>query len=133
MNAQQLLEGMVARGFAVSLNGEHLAVSPKSSLTPEMRDALKAHKSEIVSLLSHGNAFAPSVADAPQDAPDFGASREAARLELAHAILESRRPSGGFDFGKVRPYWHAANELTGTVMDSPTLAAWAKDVLEQPL
>lgn len=61
MDARHLLEGMAARGFTVALEGEHLAVSPKSGLTPKLRDALKAHKSELVSLLSHGNPFAVRV------------------------------------------------------------------------
>jgi hypothetical protein len=72
MDARHLLEGMAARGFAVSLEGEHLAVSPKSGLTPKLRDALKAHKSELVALLAHGNPFAqpdvPPLEDAPPDA-----------------------------------------------------------------
>lgn len=53
--------------------------------------------------------------------------------ELARAILECRRNDGrgpGFDFGLLRPYWRAANELTGRVMDSPTLATWACGVRE---
>jgi len=82
MDARHLLEGMAARGFAVSLEGEHLAVSPKSRLTPKIRDALKAHKPELVSLLQCGNPFAPRGADAPPDALDESRQR-LARLEKA--------------------------------------------------
>lgn len=59
------------------------------------------------------------------------------RLELARAVLASKRPSrgtlggGGFDFGKLRPHWRAVNELEGRVFDSPSLAAWARGVCAQ--
>jgi len=83
MDAWHLLEGMAARGLSVSLEGEHLAVSPKSYLTPKLCDALKAPKSELVSLLQCGDPFALAVANAPPDAPEEHAQNiEKARLRL---------------------------------------------------
>ncbi len=103
MDAQHLLEGMAARGFTVALEGEHLAVSPKSGLTPKLRDALKAHKSELVSLLSHGNPFAQGIGGAsvakpqPRGLPvgaDELAEHGAACLAIAAAAwhIEARNP-----------------------------------------
>jgi len=103
MDARHLLEGMAARGFAVSLEGEHLAVSPKSRLTPKMRDALKAHKPELVSLLSHGNPFAQGIGGAfvakpkprglPVGADELGETRAACRaIYAATRHIEARNP-----------------------------------------
>lgn len=123
MDARHLLEGMTARGFAVSLEGEQLAVSPKSGLTPKLRDALKAHKRELVSLLSHGNPFAqgagtPSVADAkpqprglplgadaPPDAPT-NADENRSRLNRLEGVLGTE--------GAARAIWRAAYDLERT-------------------
>ncbi len=107
MNAQRLLEGMVARGFAVSLEGEHLAVSPKSRLTPKIRDALKAHKPELVSLLQCGNAFALGAfalggADAPAERVG---SIEEARERLNR--LEAAKGTAG----ACRSIWRASRRL----------------------
>jgi len=58
----------------------------------------------------------------------------AEEAELARVILECRRPSGcGFDFGRLRSYWRAANELVGQDMNSAQLGCWAQGVLAKGL
>lgn len=121
MNASTLLFELRATGLHLSRDGETLFVEPARLLTSAFRGEIRAHKAELLDLL------APSVC--LTDAT--GAESE--MRHLARAILDARRNDGrgpGFDFAKVRPFWHAANELTGRVMDSPELASWAREVLE---
>ncbi len=111
MDAWHLLEGMAARGLSVSLEGEHLAVSPKSYLTPKLCDALKAHKSELVSLLQCGDPFA--VANAPPDAPEEHAPEEHAQnIEKARLRLKRLDKLGG-SAGASRAICRASRRLEG--------------------
>lgn len=52
MTAPQLLEGMRARGFVVSVKEGRLSVVPASQLTEKIRGALKQHKNELLELLA---------------------------------------------------------------------------------
>ena len=49
--AVELLTDLRERGLRLRAEGERLLVAPKGALTPEIRDALVAHKSEILPLL----------------------------------------------------------------------------------
>ena len=49
----QLLQELQNRGFKVSVvNGDTLKVIPGSKLTPELTERLKAHKPELIQILS---------------------------------------------------------------------------------
>jgi hypothetical protein len=65
--------------------------------------------------------------DIPQNRNYYGKTNEF--RALATAILDARRPDGGFDFGAVKPHWKRANKITGVSMDAPTLANWARALL----
>lgn len=41
-------------GFKIKKDAEWLVVSPFSKLTPEMRDALRRHKAELLAILPEG-------------------------------------------------------------------------------
>jgi hypothetical protein len=47
----ELLTDLRERGLRLKVDGERLLVAPKTALTPEIRDTLAIHKSEILPLL----------------------------------------------------------------------------------
>lgn len=51
MNAQTLINELQAAGFQIAVSGGRLRVSPFSRLTPELRAAMKSHRSEIIRAL----------------------------------------------------------------------------------
>lgn len=51
MKAEELLAQVEALGVVVSLDHEHLRLRPKSRLTPELIEDLRAHKVELLGLV----------------------------------------------------------------------------------
>lgn len=51
MSAQSILEQIGNLGLSVSIEEDRLAVRPKERLTPELRQAIREHKAEILRLL----------------------------------------------------------------------------------
>ncbi len=51
MQAQALLSTLGEKGITVRHDGDQLAVGPKSRLTPELREELRDHKLELLTLL----------------------------------------------------------------------------------
>lgn len=49
--AAELLTDLRERGLKLRVDGERLLVAPKAALTPDIREALVAHKSELLTLL----------------------------------------------------------------------------------
>lgn len=52
MVAQVLVQTLAARGIRLSTNGQSVIVEPASRLTDDDRAAIRAHKSELVQILS---------------------------------------------------------------------------------
>ena len=53
MSASALLQEMERLGIVLSVNGDHLRVDAlKGALTPDLRQALAAHKPEVLKLLT---------------------------------------------------------------------------------
>ena len=53
MNADQLLGELRARGVVLEAAGDRLRVdAPRGAITPELREALTAHKAEVLALLA---------------------------------------------------------------------------------
>lgn len=56
MNAAQLLDELRVRGVVLEAVGDRLRVeAPKGTITPELHEALKDHKVEIIALLMTGD------------------------------------------------------------------------------
>jgi tubulysin polyketide synthase-like protein len=73
MHADTLIESLSTRGFTIRAEGDAVKVSPSSALTAEDRQAIKAHKAELLNLLTSGH-LCPGCAgemrlqDRPRDA-----------------------------------------------------------------
>lgn len=104
LNATDLRLELNRRGVALQVRGTNILCLPRGA-AGELLPEVVRFKPSLLELLQ-----------AEQDA-----------RELASVILDCRRPDVGFDFGKLRPYWLAAIDLTGHQMDSSQLALWAKD------
>ncbi len=53
MSADELLIELKARGVSLEVDGDRLRVdAPKGAVTPELREALAAHKAEVLALLT---------------------------------------------------------------------------------
>ena len=51
MSAQPILNELLTNGFTLDIEGEKLKVSPASNLTDELRQKIRAHKSELLQAL----------------------------------------------------------------------------------
>ena len=69
MSAAQLLADLERRGIRLDADGERLLFHPRSALTPDLLDRLKAHKAELLTLILRGSIFdidsAPDAGPAP--------------------------------------------------------------------
>ena len=83
MNAEALLAQVEARGVVVTIECESLLLRPRSHLTPELIEALKAHKAELMDLLRARSG--PGVVDALP-----GGVTEAKRSLLAAEVVAMR-------------------------------------------
>ena len=54
MTALELLADVTRRGIELVAHGDRLWCRPRSALTPELVDRLKAHKAELLAILGHG-------------------------------------------------------------------------------
>jgi hypothetical protein len=52
MSAEQVLHQLRSLGVAVSLEADRLAVRPPDRITPELREAIREHKADIMRLLT---------------------------------------------------------------------------------
>jgi hypothetical protein len=74
MEANRLLEELRCGGFSIAVEGNGVRLSPASRLTPELRQAIRVHKAELIALLANptvGNRTetaiaAPCRAESPQ-------------------------------------------------------------------
>jgi hypothetical protein len=55
MNAARLLSNLTGQGFALSVEGERLIVSPSSRLNETVRAEIRTHKAELLTLLLAAN------------------------------------------------------------------------------
>src|SRR5262245_63434904 len=74
--AVELLEGLRRRGFALAPEGDSLRITPSSRLSPELRQAIRAHRAELLALLRWDQAAA--------DALLAQLRQEVGRLERRH-------------------------------------------------
>ncbi len=51
MSAAQLMNELAQRGIRIEASGDRLRYSPRSAVTPELADRMKAHKGELVTIL----------------------------------------------------------------------------------
>ena len=69
VSAAELLADLARRGIRLEADGERLRYHPRSALTPDLLDRLKAHKAELLTLLLRATAFdidsAPDAEPAP--------------------------------------------------------------------
>ena len=52
MNAHHLIRDLQSRGIVLKLEGESLTLKPKSALTPDLVETIKAHKAQLIAVLS---------------------------------------------------------------------------------
>jgi hypothetical protein len=52
MGARDLLEDLLGAGLSLRLDGEQLIVAPRDQLTEQLRTAIRAHKADLVALLT---------------------------------------------------------------------------------
>lgn len=74
MGAAQVLEGLRAAGFTLRADGDRLTVTPGGRLAEADRQSIRAHKSELLALLT----VAPRPVDPPTRAANDEGSRDAA-------------------------------------------------------
>ena len=147
-----LLAELSQRGARIETRDGGLSIDAPRGAIGDLIGDLQKFKPQLLNLLRPlDGAGAPNSPEMPAEgAPTVPAPDDAQRLEngpqtenlsvggaaeireLARAVLQCIRPNGGFDFGKVKPYWHAANELTGQNMTSPELANFARSILDDP-
>jgi hypothetical protein len=150
MNAPELLATVEARGVSMRRETDATGaavlkirpVSLVSDLLPEIA-RFKPALLELLESPAESPKTAPNRAQtdaAPNLSPDaksgpqieFFAVDGAAEINhLARVILECIRPNGAFDFSLLKPYWRAANDLTGASMTSQELGIWARSILAE--
>ena len=54
MNATELLEDLNRLGIRLAVHGDRLRYSPRSAVTPELANRMKAHSDSLAEQLSHG-------------------------------------------------------------------------------
>jgi ubiquinone/menaquinone biosynthesis C-methylase UbiE len=81
MSAAQLLEELHAHGFTLSVGGDRVRVNPASRLTPELRQAIVSHRTELLTLLA-GAAGPARTGDAAEGVPAPEMQRLAAQARL---------------------------------------------------
>ena len=70
-----LLARLAREGFRLEALGGHIAVRPKDRLTPELRDEIIRHRTDVLELLRiHGHNLLALFADAPTWPPPRGES-----------------------------------------------------------
>jgi hypothetical protein len=69
MNAAELLLDLGRLGIRLEAHGDRLRYSPRSALTPDLADRLKAHKAELLVMLRPTPELAPALSVATSDAP----------------------------------------------------------------
>ncbi len=73
MNASDLLLDLKRRGIRLEARGDRLRYSPRSALTPDLLDRLKAHKQELLTVLrAPVNRLTRSVMNTPDCPHDAG-------------------------------------------------------------
>lgn len=63
MTAAELLAELTRRGVRLEPRGERLRFYPRSPLTPDLIEALKAHKSEMLNLLNGIDSTQPQLVE----------------------------------------------------------------------
>lgn len=84
-----MLTDLKARGIDLQAHGDRLRYRPRSAMTPELRDRLRACKADLLAILA-GKAPEPNAGASPQPEPDVP-QPPAAR---AGYIVELTRPDG---------------------------------------
>jgi hypothetical protein len=51
VNAAQLLSDLIRLGIRIEAHGDRLRYSPRSAVTPDLADRMKAHKGELLAIL----------------------------------------------------------------------------------
>jgi hypothetical protein len=72
MNAEQLHQALQAQGYSLAVEGNRLRLYPACRLTAELREAIRAHKAELLALVIRGKP--PEFVS--QDSEDVTAGRE---------------------------------------------------------
>lgn len=68
MNAAELLDDLTRLGIRFEADGERLRYYPRSALTPDLLDRLKASKADLLALLKPTHDVAPAIPLASRDA-----------------------------------------------------------------
>ncbi len=55
VNAAKLMADLAQRGIRIEAHGDRLWYSPRSALTPDLTDRMKAHKGELLAILSENS------------------------------------------------------------------------------
>lgn len=143
MNAPELLATVEARGVSMrretDASGAAVLRIRPVALVSDLLPEIARFKPALLELLETPELRAET-AETPNLSPDapngpqtevFGFDGTAEIQHLARVILECVRPGGGFSFGDVKPYWRAANDLTGVSMTSQELGIWARAILAE--
>jgi hypothetical protein len=69
MNAAELLLDLGRLGIRLEADGERLRYFPRSALTPDLLDRLKAHKAELLAVLRPAHESAPALPAPTGDPP----------------------------------------------------------------
>lgn len=86
MNARDLLDALRQRRIELHMEGDRLRYrAPEGALSPDLKDALKRHKSEVKAILQQ----ATTAPDSPRGSPDGGGAASPNTLE-AELVLEKK-------------------------------------------
>lgn len=93
MSVARLMTDLTRLGIRIEAHGDRLRYSPRSAMTPDLADRLKAHKAELLSILRGGDespkvdltdaaelwqAIVDELADDPKFPPDIMTALRAA-------------------------------------------------------
>lgn len=78
MSVARLMTDLTRLGIRIEAHGDRLRYSPRSAMTPDLADRLKAHKAELLSILRGGD-------ESPDESPKVDLTDAA---ELWQAIVD---------------------------------------------
>lgn len=106
MNAHAILTEFDRRGITLRVEGDNLIAKPLSAVTPELREAARQHKAELLARLrldenraaetrgiTHANSHPPIAPESAQPNNDDDARRERDRLARRGCDFDASSPS----------------------------------------
>lgn len=89
MSAAHIIQTLAAAGIDLDLSADGKLTAPAGSLSNEMRQAIKAHRGEIIDLLARAKWRTKQLIEAAMLACDYWQDGDAARSQMQQQCLEA--------------------------------------------